>query len=300
MMNSLNAPLLLKKANHPLLPDELAPVDDRQRELTERYLLPLQTEIFDLLLSIRSNLDPVLSRKFPQCAGKPYPLGRCLEITNAVRRELLIRLSKPHVRAEAALRMFLESGGVVRPIWGALRGMYFQNATQIGGLYIDVSNDTVNVNKPKIEICSVDVCDLIPIQNIMHFIEVAKKYWEIDVYVNSCVPTLSPLFPIIGVPKVGNPSLLIANDYMIALSMREQFHDAERWLMQGPLPPDGIVHKIRQHLPKYLLPDGNIFTVDKSVEICQMRRNEKRYIDYNWRNSCIHEYIMINKSINDG
>lgn len=49
----------------PLLPDEPVPVDAKQRELTERYLLPFQAEIFDLLMEIRLSLDPALSAKFP-------------------------------------------------------------------------------------------------------------------------------------------------------------------------------------------------------------------------------------------
>lgn len=290
--------MMMTVADHsqlrPLLPDEPAPVDDRQRELTARHLLPFQAEIFDLLMDIRLGLDPTLSRMFPQCAGKPYPLGRCLEITNAVRHELLLRLSKPQIPAEAALRVFLESGGILRPIWGALRGTYFQNATQIGGLYVDVSNDTVDVKKPKVEICSVAACDLLPIKNIRHFMDVAIKYWNIDIYVNSVIPILAPLFPMIGVQKSGKFNLLIANDYMISLSMREQFHDAERWLMEGPLPPDDVTQKIRQHLPGYLIPE----TKEESIRACRESRYGEKYLDNDWRNSCVNELLLLNRKFN--
>ncbi|AUN33895.1 hypothetical protein [Niveispirillum cyanobacteriorum] len=285
-----------QNAQRPLLPDEPAPVDDKQRELTERYLLPFKAEIFDLLMDIRLSLDPALSAKFPQCMGKPYPLGRCLEITNAVRHELLVRLATPRIRAEAALRVFLESGGILRSIWGALRGKYFQNATQIGGLYVDVSNDTVDVNKPKIEICLMEECDLVPIRNIRHFIEIATQYWSIDIYVNSVVPSLAPLLPMIGVHKSGKVDLIVANDYMFALSMREQFRDAERWLAEGPLPTENIMKKMRVFIPAELISKSD--KPDESIYYCVESRKKKKYLNDLWINKIIEEYIKIYRLLN--
>ncbi|KPF85192.1 hypothetical protein IP70_13495 [alpha proteobacterium AAP38] len=278
-----------ENVKRPLLPDEPAPVDAKQRELTERYLLPFKAEIFDLLLDIRLSLDPALSAKFPQYMGKPYPLGRCLEITNAVRHELLARLSTPRIRTEAALRVFLESGGILRSIWGALRGKYFQNATQIGSLYVDVSNDTVDINKSKIEICLIEECDFVPIKNIRHFIEIATQYWNIDIYVNSVVPSLAPLLPMIGVHKSGKVDLLIANDYMLGLSMREQFRDAEQWLAEGPLPPEEFFRALNSVSFYNIKYKEN--SINESILICKIYRKEKKYLDENWKVECIRNYI---------
>jgi len=279
--------------NDLLLPDQPAPVDEKQRALTAQYLVPFQADIFDFLMDIRLSLDPALSHKYPSTQGKPYPLGRCLEITNAVRHELLIRLSKPQNRAAVALRAFLDNGGLLRPIWGALRGLYFQNATQIGGLYVDVSNDTVNVEKPKVEILPIENCDLAPIQNIRHFVDVAVQYWGVDIYVNSVIPSLSPLFPMIGVQKSGKLDLLLANDYMIALSMRTQFLDAQLWLSDGPLPPDHIVHKIQRHIPASLCAKVNAHEAAESIKACNESRQARKYLDQGWRDESVRTYLHV-------
>ena len=58
---------------------------------------------------------------------------------------------------ERAIREFIGKGGAFRSVWGVLREQYFQNAIQLGGLYVDVSNDTVVVTKPKVEILPIAV-----------------------------------------------------------------------------------------------------------------------------------------------
>lgn len=277
-----------------LLPDQPAPVDEKQRALTDEFLWPLQAEIFDLLVDIRRCLDPALSRKFPSTMGKPYPLGRCLEITNAVRHELLGRLSNPSIRAEAALRLFLDRGGILRPIWGALRGLYFQNATQFGGLYVDVSNDTVNIEKPKIEIRPIDDCDFVPIRDIQHFRDIAVQYWGIEIYANTVVPSLAPLFPMIGVHPSGKAGLLVANDYMIALARQGQFRDAEQWLAGAPIPPDPVFHQIGRAIKDQIQTNENNNT-EKSVYMCIKYRRELIYLNNDFINSMINEYLSTNR-----
>jgi hypothetical protein len=40
---------------------------------------------------------------------------------------------------------------VLKKVFVLLKGRYFQNALQLGNLYVDVANDTVDTAKPKLE-----------------------------------------------------------------------------------------------------------------------------------------------------
>lgn len=129
----------------PLLPNEPRILDpDAQAALTERYLLPVLSELEACLLAVRRQLDPELERLQPVKLGKPYPLGQCLEIAEAVQARLRT-LAESDLPAGAAIGLralwaFRRAGGDFRRVWGDLRGQYFQNAFQLGTLYIDVAN----------------------------------------------------------------------------------------------------------------------------------------------------------------
>ena len=69
----------------PLLPNEpCLHLPAAERTLTERYLLPVLSELEVFFLAVRRQLDPELERLQPVKLGKPYPLGQCLEIALAV------------------------------------------------------------------------------------------------------------------------------------------------------------------------------------------------------------------------
>ena len=191
-----------------LLPNEPRIADlPRQAALTECYLLPVLRELEVFLLAVRLQLDPELERLQPVKLGKPYPLGQCLEITKAVQMRLRTvdetKLPADAVIGLRALRAFRRAGGAFRQVWGDLRGQYFQNAFQVGSLYIDVSNDTVTPTKPKVEILPFHQAQFIPIRDFRHFSQIARSYWGDEIYPNHVLPTLAPHCPLIHVSKTG-------------------------------------------------------------------------------------------------
>lgn len=223
-----------------VLPQQPMPATPQQTVLTQRHLLPAQAAIYDYLMGLRGEIDPVMSSRYPMRFGKPYPLGCCLEITNMVVAELNKRVHNPSHPGLAAIRSFVMAGGMVRIIWGVLRESYFQNAMQFGDLYVDVSNDTVTPTKPKVEILPMTESGLVAIRDIDHFVRTANNYWQMQVYANHALPGLAPFMPMIGIYKTGEISVQSASDYMIALMMLDRFHMAENWLRDGPPPPSAI------------------------------------------------------------
>jgi hypothetical protein len=230
--DSLFKPLL---PNEPRIRNQAA-----QAALTEQHLSPVLDELEAWLLSVRIQLDPELERLQPTKHGKPYPLGQCLEIALAVQQRLQAAdASKPPKDAyvgQRAFSAFRRAGGVFRQVWGDLRGQYFQNAFQLGTLYVDVSNDTVVPTKPKVEILPFEQANFHPIADYAHFGLIASRYWQDDVYPNHVLPALAPHCPLIHVSKVGGRiKVHSGNQYMLALTHAGRFEPSEAVLRIAPM-----------------------------------------------------------------
>lgn len=226
-----------------LLPNEPRLLDwDAQQAATCRFLLPKLAELKTLFFGIRTCLDPQLQRAQPVKNGKPFPLGQCLEISRAVMNHLqqgdARALDGSAADGYAALSTFLTQGGRMRPVWGDLRGEYFQNAFLMGTLYVDVANDTVVTSKAKVEILPFAESGLIPIKDFVHYIRLACRYWQCRVFPNHILPAIAPFLPLItAMPGVGIQFHSIT-DYMIALTMRSRFHLSESVLDGSPMNND--------------------------------------------------------------
>jgi hypothetical protein len=211
-----------------------------QASLTAHYLLPVLPALESCLLAVRHRLDNELARRQPVKLGKAYPLGQCLEIAQAV-QQCLRTVAEADLPAESvvglqALRTFLRAGGDFRQVWGDLRGEYFQNAYQVGTLYIDVANDTVNPAKPKVEILPFCEAQFVPIRDFQHFRKIAHSYWQNEVYPNHILPELAPHCPLIHVSKNGIVKLHDATQYMLAMTRTQAFAPSERMLREPPMP----------------------------------------------------------------
>ena len=224
----------------PLLPNEPRVLDEpRQQALTERHLLPVIPQLEALFLSIRARLDPLIAAEQPTKWGKTYPLGQCLEISLAVKRDLRqlkpTSLHGPAAQGYAALAAFLRAGGHMHQVWGDLRGEYFQNAFLAGTLYIDVSNDTVVRTKPPVEIMPLAQARFGAIADFHHFARVAGRYWQAALYPNHLLPTLAPYYPFIAMSVGGGVRLEADSGYMVLLAQREGFRSSREMLQNQVL-----------------------------------------------------------------
>lgn len=254
----------------------------REVALTRRFLTPAATAIEALFLEIRAETDLVLGQGAPALHGQPYPLGYCLEITQDVFARLSQRLLKPKRPGERAILAFLANGGNGHQIWGVLREQYFQNALRLGGLYIDVANDTVNIAKPKVEILPIEASGFAFIRDTAHFAKIAQTYWGVRLYANHALPSLAPLFPMIGALPNGRAVLLSAAQYMVDLLRSSDFTESETWLSQGPPPPPSIIEVIRAGCPEDLLAANVTTGQEPAIEHCRVARRERRASDAEW------------------
>ncbi|SME92051.1 hypothetical protein SAMN06265365_101462 [Tistlia consotensis] len=280
----------------PLLPQQPAPVTRRQVALTARHLRPIQGQLSALLLALRRETDAALGPRLRPVSGKSYPLGRCQPITEDVVARFRGRLARVDGPVERAIRRFLAEGGVIRPIWGALRGLYFQNALQVGGLYVDVANDTVTVTKPKIEILPLPESGFEAIRGPEHFAEIAERYWGARVFANHALPALAPILPIVSVVPGGEARLQSASDYMIDLFRRDGFALSEAWLAGGPVPPPEIVAELEAR-GRQVLGSGPVATgAAAAVAACRQARAAEVHRDEGWRDARVMDYLRLHAS----
>jgi hypothetical protein len=249
----------------PLLPNEPRVLDwPREQTLTERHLLPHLAALELFCLALRASLDGPLSQAQPAKLGKPYPLGQCLEISQAVEQCLTqlaqMTVNGPAAQGHAALLGFMRAGGTVRQVWGDLRGEYFQNAFMVGTLYVDVSNDTVFSHKPKVEILPFSEARFAPVEDFWHFIKVARNYWQAEVYPNIILPSLAPYFPLLVATPGASIRLEAASNYMFALARRDGFR-ASAAVLDGLLMGDELFQLLSRCLA------GS--TLDKAVDAVQ-------------------------------
>lgn len=243
--------------------------DRLQAALTARFLKPVAPALEALFWALRAETDAALGREAPDRNGRAYPYGCCREICGDVHARLNGRLRQPKSAAERALAAFLANGGQIRQRWGVLRDNYFQNALEVGSLYVDVSNDTVDVTKPKVEILPMREAGLVLIDGPEHFARIAERYWKVDLYANIVLPGLAPLFPFLAIDGQGRVKLYSRTLYMRRLFIGDRFRSAQRWLAQAPEPSADLVRSFRALCPEDILAANPSPGREVGLQVCR-------------------------------
>jgi hypothetical protein len=211
--------ITMKRIEHYKLMTLVQEITPLQIQLSKDYILPNLNELeffchefrekLDSLILKNSNLEilqPFQSLK--KEVLKLYPIGRCSEITDS----FLIYLNK---NTPDFLIKFQENGGIIKRVWGNIRNEFFQTAVQMGSYIIDVSNDTVDIKKPKININLLNEIQFSNIQTISEYISIKKSYHNADIYLNNVVPELFDEYPLIQI--CDNKMKFITNPCIIYL-----------------------------------------------------------------------------------
>ncbi|MCP5195521.1 MAG: hypothetical protein H6974_01800 [Gammaproteobacteria bacterium] len=248
------------------------------------------------LAQLRLQVDLQLAPVYPHFAGKPYPLGRCTEIRDGMFLQLQAQL--PHSRQPglALLKQQLDSGAVLKKAWGSLRDEYFQSAMLLGEWYIDVANDTVHANKPRVEILPLASSGFSAITSFAQFVKIARPYWQVEIYRNDVCPALAPLMPLLCVGKDNVSWLSVANDDMLALAMHSQFGASEVILTALPPPPKAIALRWQSALQQ-LAANDFLHGHGNALDYCQDYREKQRHFDTAFRDRAVLAYAQLPKMI---
>ena len=244
-------------ARAPSQVERIQPIDERQIELTERWIVPALPLLEAEFLEIRAEVDEELRGHLvdhPDQAmrGDPslYPKGYCLPITRTALRRFLARgqEGRPSEALQAVLA-FGEQGGHVGRIWGILRDRYFQNALQLGSHYFDVANDTVDAAKPKIEHMPMAESGFRNVTSLEEFVRIAESYWNCRLFPNLHFPRLAITCPLLQLdPQDGRlqiPRLAASTQWF---NWSSDFTFAERGLRDAiarrAMLPDNVFEEI--------------------------------------------------------
>jgi hypothetical protein len=199
----------IKRLNlHPIYQRRLTPTDAEQVRLTQKWILPHKDLLLADIRALRVDLDrtfhidPMIIERM-DVFDKEYPYGLCKPIRDKMVANIKNNLSNPAYPGLQILHSFIQEGAVFQPFWGIDKGLYFQNAIQIGDAILDVANDTVDAGKePVVLYPSLAAAPIKRIESFIEFARIAESYWKHDVYPNIYFPELAPVFPIISISPI--------------------------------------------------------------------------------------------------
>ncbi|WP_417561278.1 hypothetical protein [Marinomonas sp.] len=248
------------------------------------------------LANLRLLADLDLVPRYPHFGDKTYPLGRCKEIRDAVFVLLQEKLPQSTDPGLVLIRDMLSKGTVLKKVWGSLRDEYFQNAMVLGDWYLDVSNDTVNPNKPRVEVLPLIESQFYNIASFEQFVKIARSYWNVEVYRNDICPALAPFLPMLYVREDGVSWLGEANDDMLAMTMANKFLAAERILSILPPPPKSLLQQWQIAL-KGITHNEFLHGQGEGETYCQQYRERQFYIGSEIRDRVVMAYLMLPRGI---
>lgn len=108
-----------------------------------------------------------------------YPIGCCREIVPAV---LATAMKKTSIRKAAQ---------PLKEIYGILDKKYFHRAIQLGHLFVDVANDTVDKDQTPVVIKLLSEMPFAPMTDYETVASVIENYWEKTVHQNKIYPLLA-------------------------------------------------------------------------------------------------------------
>ena len=251
-------------------------------------------ELAEQLLNIRLGVDVELAPKLPVFHGKPYPLGRCREIRDSVYAKVHSGITDSSSPFASLFKAAWDRGIKFEKVWGDLRGEYFQNAIKFGDWYIDVANDTVDMQKPKIEILPWQDSGMRFIRDYNHFAEIARRYWQVTVYANTVFPKIAPILPLTIIYPDHSVSFAAANDFMINLTRSQCFQPSLDIASSLPATPKGVAMQLRHVVDPlqnpFLNSEGDALTYINAAQ------SKALYKDLDFRNGCVQAFLSLQKA----
>lgn len=186
-----------------------------QRQLTEEVLLPVMPEVIGLVKTARGKVDFLHQQmaeknpdvKLPAADGDSniatYPKGFCRTICEGVFKDL---------SGQDLIKDLVAQGVVFKTVYIILYGQYFQNAIQIGNIYLDSANDTVDPNKYFLEWMPVKELDYENLESWEQVTDIVESYFHCRVIPNRYFPLLAPIIPFIAIRSHGMMELIFFQD----------------------------------------------------------------------------------------
>jgi hypothetical protein len=234
--------------------ESLDPTGMAQAALTRAFLADRLIQVEADMAALRREADAALQPggESPRASDghDTYPIGAC----KPIRDYALNRLwnPRPEDRGRAgfeAIAAFRAAGGIVKGLWGIQKGKYFQNAIQVGDLWFDLANDTVDPERPTVEILPLDQAEFEEILSFDQYARVAEPYWGVEIHPNLYFPELTAAFPVL-VHEPGQLIRIPAPATLVPRNVRLGFQPALDFFAHSPFAtrrlPDAVLARLGQ------------------------------------------------------
>lgn len=185
----------------------IIPPNRRQKELTEKYVIPNHEAIQYDAGILRKYVDRQLRKRsdVKELHGEmPYPTNCCREVTRTVFRLLLGMLLDRSYTGFSSVHNFIRCGGIVKIAWGIKHDRAFHNAIQLGSSILDVAHNADEAQNDEVSIAFYPDLYSAPIRMIRDFVDMAnimEQFWGYDIFPNYVFPWFAPTYPIIAVHR---------------------------------------------------------------------------------------------------
>ncbi|MGV8995411.1 MAG: hypothetical protein ACOH12_00505 [Parvibaculaceae bacterium] len=267
------------------------PDSEALRALTQKHIVPHIDEIVRDMFELRREADAHFHAAIARgaalqadaglkAAPVDYPVSFCLEITRYMLTLMSREPAPAHMTGLMALHDFVRAGGPVKRVWGALRGSYFQNAIQVGTYYLDVANDTVNVNKPKVEMLPMAEANFNNIGSFFEFARVGEAYWKARILPNIWFPNVAPFLPAIVFYADGSLRFEGRSSYMFPMNLVAELVPAYDFISHEATSGDELA-PVTQAVKAYAAKDARCADKSALMWFCEDGRKEAqaRYHD---------------------
>lgn len=193
-----------------------------QINITNKVVIPRIDEIKSKILFYRAEIDREFEEQKKTKTSfeygiidiNHYPIGFCRQIRDKVFEKL---------QKDTLFTEFVDNGIILKEIYIILRDRYFQNAIQLGNLYIDVANDTVDINEAKLEICELNNSDFKNLADYDEYFKVAEKYLHITLYPNNFFPFFTAICPCLAVSENKDINLFMHQEILFYKDLANNF-----------------------------------------------------------------------------
>lgn len=218
--------------------------DPSQDILTEQLVMPNIGEMVSGLQRIRRVVDErcvkMLQEKkstgntaYGLISPKEYPVGYC-----GIIRDMVFDVMK-----QSPLMLELcDHGLIFKKIYIILNGEYLQNAIQLGHLYLDVANDTVDPRKEKVVWKPLRELSYTCFETFDGCFTVAERYLNARLFPNLIFPKIAPMLPVFAIDENGRISLFREHMVVAFKSIVRNHQPAREFFLSSPfarrrLPP---------------------------------------------------------------
>ncbi len=203
----------------------------RQKELTQRYIVPIIDELMDLIILSRKEFDreylelhssdsDLGSTIYGQIDIAHYPVGHCSIIRDGVFEKM---------KESTIVENLLEKEVLFKHLFVILDASYTQNAIQLGNLFIDVANDTVNPEKEAVYCEALEDIDFENLEEYNSYYKMVENYLNLKLYPNIYLPKIQDIFPVIALDAEGRCTLFMQQEIILYKDITQNFALAKKF-----------------------------------------------------------------------